>query len=304
MGELPERVTIYEVGPRDGLQNEDGHGAHRRQGRVHAPPAGRRPAGGRGDQLRAPEVGAAAGRRRGAAGPAGRRAGRAACGYPVLVPNERGLDRALELGVPPRRDLRQRHRDLRPAQPQPHASTSSSRCSRRPCTRARDAGLDVRAYVVDVLRRPVGGRRCRSRRWSTSAGGCFDLGCQPALARRHHRRRHRRSRRRAARRAFNDAGLADESLAVHFHDTYGQALANTLRRAAARHHHRRRHRRRPRRLPLRRERHRQPGHRGPRLDAARPRDRDRRRPRRARRDQPLDGRACSAGPAPRAWCRR
>jgi hydroxymethylglutaryl-CoA lyase len=26
--------------------------------------------------------------------------------------------------------------------------------------------------------------------------------------------------------AFNDAGLADELLAVHFHDTYGQALAN------------------------------------------------------------------------------
>ena len=26
--------------------------------------------------------------------------------------------------------------------------------------------------------------------------------------------------------AFNAAGLADDSLAVHFHDTYGQALAN------------------------------------------------------------------------------
>jgi hydroxymethylglutaryl-CoA lyase len=27
--------------------------------------------------------------------------------------------------------------------------------------------------------------------------------------------------------AFNDAGLANESLAMHFHDTYGQALSNT-----------------------------------------------------------------------------
>ena len=26
--------------------------------------------------------------------------------------------------------------------------------------------------------------------------------------------------------AFNDAGLPDDGLAVHFHDTYGQALAN------------------------------------------------------------------------------
>ena len=32
---------------------------------------------------------------------------------PVLVPNERGLDRALELGLRAHRDLRQRHRDVR-----------------------------------------------------------------------------------------------------------------------------------------------------------------------------------------------
>jgi hydroxymethylglutaryl-CoA lyase len=28
--------------------------------------------------------------------------------------------------------------------------------------------------------------------------------------------------------AFGEAGIADERLAVHFHDTYGQALANAL----------------------------------------------------------------------------
>ncbi len=33
--------------------------------------------------------------------------------------------------------------------------------------------------------------------------------------------------------AFNEAGLANESLAVHFHDTYGQALSNAT--AALRH---------------------------------------------------------------------
>ena len=57
-----------------------------------------------------------------------------------------------------------------------------------------------------------------------------------------------------------------------------------------RRHHRRRVGRRAGRLPVRRVGHRQPRHRGPRLDARRARHRARRRPRRARRDQHVDGR--------------
>jgi hydroxymethylglutaryl-CoA lyase len=71
--------------------------------------------------------------------------------------------------------------------------------------------------------------------------------------------------------------------------------ANTLAALESGRHHGRRLRRRPRRLPIRRERHRQPRHRGPRLAAARPRHRDRRRPRRAGCHERVDGRA--AGPA-------
>ena len=46
---LPERVTIYEVGPRDGLQNESGAGPDRGQGRADPPAARRRAADRRGD---------------------------------------------------------------------------------------------------------------------------------------------------------------------------------------------------------------------------------------------------------------
>ena len=51
--------------------------------------------------------------------------------------------------------------------------------------------------------------------------------------------------------AFAAAGMATDQLAMHFHDTYGQALANTLAALRHGHHHLRRQRRRPRRVPLR-----------------------------------------------------
>ena len=155
--------------------------------------------------------------------------------------------------------------------------------------RARDAGLDVRAYVSHVLRRPVGGRR-PGRPGRRGRQAALRPRRQPAQPRRHHRRRHRRPRRPRCSARSSRPGMAVDQLAMHFHDTYGQALANTYAALAGRRHHVRRQRRRPRRLPLRQERHRQPRHRGPGLDAARPRHRDRRRPRGGRGDQRLDGR--------------
>ena len=188
-----------------------------------------------------------------------------------------------------------RHRDLRAARTSTAAWTSSSRCSSRPSRRARDAGLDVRAYVSMCFGDPwegdvpvdqvVGGRQAavRPRR-------------QPAQPRRHDRRRHRRARHGAGPRLRRRRDGADQ-LALHFHDTYGQALANAYAGAAGRHHDVRRQRRRARRLPLRQERDRQPRHRGPGVDADRPRDRDRGRPRR-RWSPPASGwRGTSAGPA-------
>ena len=254
----------------------------------------RRAAGRRGDQLRAPEVGAPARRRRGADDAARRRPARE---LPVLVPNERGLDRALELGV--------RHIAIFGSATETFAQRNLNRSLDEQFAmfeptvkRARDAGLDVRAYVSMCFGDPwegevpveqvVDGRQAavRPRRHQLSLGDTIGVGTAGHVT--------------ALLDAFNAAGMADDQLAMHFHDTYGQALANAYSALPGRRHDVRRQRRRPRRLPVRRERHRQPRHRGPGLDAARPRHRDRRRPRRAGRDQRVDGRPARAARA-RPW---
>jgi hydroxymethylglutaryl-CoA lyase len=97
---LPKRVKLVEVGPRDGLQNEKR--SCRRRSRSNSSNVCRcRAVGDRGDLVRVAEVGAADGRqRRGpalAAGePAARRPG---VSYPVLTPNLKGFDAALEAGA-------------------------------------------------------------------------------------------------------------------------------------------------------------------------------------------------------------
>ena len=139
---LPDRVTIYEVGPRDGLQNESG--------------------------LVPTEVKAELIRRLLAAGlpvveatsfvhPAWvpqladaedlmRMLGDEGRDLPVLVPNERGLDRALELGC--------RHVAIFGSATETFAQKNLNRSLDEQfpmfepvVRRARDAGLDVRAYV-------------------------------------------------------------------------------------------------------------------------------------------------------------
>ena len=144
--------------------------------------------------------------------------------------------------------------------------------------RARAAGLWVRGYVSMCFGDPWEGDVPVDQVVDVAAR-LDDLGCDRALPGRHDRRRDDRPRAPAARGARRPRGSASSTSAVHFHDTYGQALANTLAALAdgvtvvdcvGR---------RPRRLPLRQERDRQPRHRGPRLGAGRRRRRDRRRPR-------------------------
>ena len=228
-----------------------------------------------------------------------RRSGR---DLPVLVPNERGLDRALELGCRHIAIFGQRHRDVRAAQPQPQPrrAVRDVRADRAPGARRRARRPRLR---LDVLRRPVGGRRAGRRRWSRSASGSStsapassasatpSASAPPATSQR-------------CSTASSTPGMPVDQLAMHFHDTYGQALANAHAALRGRRHHLRRQRRRPRRLPVRRERHRQPRHRGPGVDAARPRHRDRRRPR-AGSSPPASGwPGSSAGPARRPWSAR
>jgi len=217
---MPERVTIYEVGPRDGLQNEQGLVPTE----VKAEFIRRLVAAG------LPVVEATsfvhprwvpqladAGELMELLGEVGR-------DLPVLVPNERGLDRALELGC--------RHIAIFGSATETFASKNLNRgldeqfaMFEPTVVRARAAGLDVRAYVSMCFGDPwegavpieqvveVGKRLFDLGANQLSLGDTIGVGTAGHVAR--------------LIAAFVEAGMALDQLAMHFHDTYGQALANT-----------------------------------------------------------------------------
>ena len=219
---IPARVTIYEVGPRDGLQNEDA--------------------------VLPVEVKAEFIRRL------------MACGLttveitsfvrpswvpqladaeelldlvhhhpgvrmPVLVPNERGLDRALEKGV---RDIA-----IFASATESFAQRNLNRSFDEQfemfepvVTRARDAGLRVRGYLSMCFGDPWEGPVPTSQ-VVTAGVRLVDLGCTElslgdtiGVATPGHVVRLIRE--------LIDVGLVADQLGGHFHDTYGQALANAL----------------------------------------------------------------------------
>jgi hydroxymethylglutaryl-CoA lyase len=227
---LPERVRIYEVGPRDGLQNEQavipvGTKASfvRRLVEAGLPVVEATSfvhpkwvpqladAGDLLDRLAAD-------------------LGEVAREMPVLVPNERGLDRALEKGV--------RHIAIFGSATETFAQRNLNRSLDEQfamfeptVTRARDAGMDVRAYVSMCFGDPwegevpveqvvsVGKRLFDLGASELSLGDTIGVGTPGHVV--------------ALLDGFNSAGLADDVLAMHFHDTYGQALSNAM--AALRH---------------------------------------------------------------------
>jgi hydroxymethylglutaryl-CoA lyase len=219
---LPDRVTIYEVGPRDGLQNEQG--------------------------IVPVEVKAQFIDRLGDAGLTvieatsfvhpkwvpqladaeqliellDRRAG---IRYPVLVPNERGLDRALD----------QKLRDIAIfasatetfAQRNLNRSVEESIAMFAPVVaRARAEGLGVRGYLSMCFGDPwegevaigqvvdIGVRLLELGCTQLSLGDTIGVGTPGHVT--------------ALLSALAERGVDTGVLAVHFHDTYGQALANTL----------------------------------------------------------------------------
>ena len=216
---LPSRVTIYEVGPRDGLQNEKalvptevkaefitrlaGAGLPIIESTSFVHPRW------------VPQLADAA-ELLDLLGDAGR-------AMPVLVPNDRGLDRALDKGVQhiaifgsatetfARRNLN-RSLDEQFAMFEPTVR------------RAREHGLDVRAYVSMCFGDPwegevaiaqvveVGKRLFDLGASQLSLGDTIGVGTAGHVT--------------ALLAAFNEAGLPNDSLAMHFHDTYGQALSN------------------------------------------------------------------------------
>ncbi|GAA2713526.1 MULTISPECIES: hydroxymethylglutaryl-CoA lyase [Streptomyces] len=149
---------------------------------------------------------------------------------PVLVPNRRGLDRALALGAREIAVFGSATESF--AKANLNRTVDESLAMFEPVVAsAREAGLAVRGYLSMCFGDPWEGavpvgqvvRVCRS----LLEMGCdeLSLGDTIGVATPGHVA--------ALLTALNEAGVPTGRLAVHFHDTYGQALANTL--AALRH---------------------------------------------------------------------
>ena len=220
---MPERVTIYEVGPRDGLQNEKSVVSTQ----VKAEFVRRLLAAGLTTveltsfvpQRWVPQLGDAEelldllgedglGQQR-----------------PVLVPNERGLDRALEQGVTSVAIFGSATETF--AQKNLNRSVAESVEMFAPVVkRSLDAGAWVRAYVSMCFGDPWEGP-VPVEQVVDACSRLMDLGCDQlsigdtiGVGTTGHVLR--------LLDALDDAGIGMEQVAVHFHDTYGQALANTM----------------------------------------------------------------------------
>ena len=221
MDGLPERVTIYEVGARDGLQNERtvievedkvefvrrlvtcGLEAVELTSFV---PAAWVPQLADAEELLA-LLGPLPGR------------------HPALVPNLRGLERALASGVREIAVFASATESF--ARRNLNRSLEESLAMFAPVVeRAREAGVSVRGYVSMCFGDPWEGDVAPAQ-VAHVAGELVGMGCHevslgdtigvatPGQVV-------------ALLELLGDQGLGAERLAVHFHDTYGQALANTL----------------------------------------------------------------------------
>jgi hydroxymethylglutaryl-CoA lyase len=218
---LPKRVRLVEVGPRDGLQNEPGSvPAEVRIGLIERlADAGLTviEAGAFVSPARVPQMAATD---RVLAGLSRRPGVR----YPVLVPNRQGLEAALAAGAmdiavfaAASETFSRRNIDCSIAE--------SLERYREVCDTALERGLSIRGYVSCALGCPFEGaiapaavREVAAALWAmgceeVSLGDTIGVGT-PGKAR--------------ALVEVVGAKVPVESLACHFHDTYGQALANTL----------------------------------------------------------------------------
>jgi len=221
--ELPGRVTIYEVGARDGLQNEKtlvpvevkaefirrllAAGLDTVETTSFVPPEW------------VPQLADAAALL-GLLGEAGRARNR-----PVLVPNERGLDAALAQGVRAVAVFGSATETF--ARKNLNRSLEESIAMFAPVVqRARGEGLWVRGYLSMCFGDPWEGD-VPIGQVVDAASRIMDLGCDQlslgdTIGTGTTGHVHRLLE------ALDAAGIGTDRLGVHFHDTYGQALANTL----------------------------------------------------------------------------
>jgi hydroxymethylglutaryl-CoA lyase len=145
--------------------------------------------------------------------------------YPVLVPNERGLDRALAKGIREIAIFGSATETF--AQRNLNRSVDESVAMFAPVVqRARDEGLTVRGYLSMCFGDPWEGDVAVDQ-VVTVGRRLLDLGCTQlslgdtiGVATPGHVT--------ALLSSFRAADVSVDQLAVHFHDTYGQALANTF----------------------------------------------------------------------------
>jgi len=220
---LPTEVTIYEVGARDGLQNEKttvptevkaefvrrllGAGLPIVEATSFVHPKW------------VPQLADAAELMTGLTAELGDTARQ----LPVLVPNQRGLDRAVELGL--------RHVAVFSSATETFASKNLNRTLESQfemfeptIAAALAAGMDVRGYVSMCFGDPWEGAVpveqvvAVGKRLLDLGVGQLSLGDTIGVATAGHVK--------ALVAAFAEAGVGCERLALHFHDTYGQALTN------------------------------------------------------------------------------
>ncbi|MEQ6902968.1 hydroxymethylglutaryl-CoA lyase [Nocardioides sp. YIM 152588] len=220
---LPERVTIYEVGPRDGLQNE----ATTVPTEVKAEFVRRLLAAGLPiveatsfvHPKWVPQLADAAELMTGLVADLGDPARE----LPVLVPNERGFERAYELGL--------RHVAVFASATETFAGKNLNRTLtgqfemfQPTMARAVDAGMTVRGYVSMCFGDPwegpvpVGQVVGVGTHLLNLGADQLSLGDTIGVATPGHVKE--------LVAAFGEAGVGPERLALHFHDTYGQALTN------------------------------------------------------------------------------
>ncbi|USQ80802.1 hydroxymethylglutaryl-CoA lyase [Ornithinimicrobium faecis] len=220
---FPEQVTIYEVGPRDGLQNEKSvvpvevkaefvrrlvAAGLQTVELTSFVPAKWVPQLGDAEELLDLLGPLALGQQR-----------------PVLVPNERGLDRALERGVKAVAVFGSATETF--ARKNLNRTVGESLEMFAPVVRrALDSGAWVRGYVSMCFGDPWEGPVPISQVVDVCSR-LMDLGCDQlslgdtiGVGTTGHVAR--------LLDALDDAGIGVDQIGVHFHDTYGQALANTV----------------------------------------------------------------------------
>ena len=144
--------------------------------------------------------------------------------YPVLVPNETGLARALDSGVEEIAVFGAASESFSQRNINCSIAESLDRF-RAVCERALAAGLRVRGYVSCVLGCPYEGAVASGKVAEVSAAlaemGCYEVSLGDTIG---------VGTAGKARTLIRTVAkvLPRERLAVHFHDTYGQALANIL----------------------------------------------------------------------------